>query len=137
MQVALHIRPLIADERQHGCRECVSVTQGKPQVGYYSNSPNPNHLLLLHLSVIFFFLLLAVFFNEIIYYLCRLALNSLINVNGAFNIFRGGGCLITFRRFFLFFKNKIMAPFIIPFLFTHNANLLKFVLYKENKRKKI
>ncbi|RYR78759.1 hypothetical protein Ahy_A01g003617 isoform A [Arachis hypogaea] len=32
VKVALHIRPLIADERQQGCRECVSVTPAKPQV---------------------------------------------------------------------------------------------------------
>jgi len=32
VKVALHIRPLIADERQQGCIECVSVTPGKPQV---------------------------------------------------------------------------------------------------------
>ena len=32
VKVAVHIRPLIADERQQGCRECVSVTPGKPQV---------------------------------------------------------------------------------------------------------
>ena len=32
VKVALHIRPLIGDERSQGCRECVSVTPGKPQV---------------------------------------------------------------------------------------------------------
>lgn len=32
MKVALHIRPLIADERAQGCKECVTVTPGKPQV---------------------------------------------------------------------------------------------------------
>ncbi|KAG5028715.1 hypothetical protein JHK87_012229 [Glycine soja] len=32
VKVALHIRPLIADERQQGCIECVSVTPSKPQV---------------------------------------------------------------------------------------------------------
>ncbi|KAI9089302.1 hypothetical protein K1719_029581 [Acacia pycnantha] len=38
VKVALHIRPLIADERQQGCRECVSVTPGKPQVQIGSHS---------------------------------------------------------------------------------------------------
>jgi hypothetical protein len=32
VKVAVHIRPLIADERLHGCKECVTVTPGKPQV---------------------------------------------------------------------------------------------------------
>ncbi|KAL2333515.1 hypothetical protein Fmac_014728 [Flemingia macrophylla] len=38
VKVALHIRPLIADERQQGCVECVSVTPGKPQVQIGSHS---------------------------------------------------------------------------------------------------
>ncbi|ESW27894.1 hypothetical protein PHAVU_003G241500 [Phaseolus vulgaris] len=38
VKVALHIRPLIADERQQGCIECVSVTPGKPQVQIGSHS---------------------------------------------------------------------------------------------------
>ncbi|XP_020202434.1 kinesin-like protein KIN-4A isoform X1 [Cajanus cajan] len=38
VKVALHIRPLIADERQQGCVECVSVTHGKPQVQIGSHS---------------------------------------------------------------------------------------------------
>ncbi|XP_065875239.1 kinesin-like protein KIN-4A isoform X2 [Euphorbia lathyris] len=32
VKVALHIRPLIGDERVQGCKECVIVTPGKPQV---------------------------------------------------------------------------------------------------------
>lgn len=32
VKVALHIRPLIGDERLQGCKECVTVTPGKPQV---------------------------------------------------------------------------------------------------------
>ncbi|RDY01938.1 Kinesin-like protein KIN-4A [Mucuna pruriens] len=38
VKVALHIRPLIADERQQGCIECVSVSHGKPQVQIGSHS---------------------------------------------------------------------------------------------------
>ncbi|TKY55686.1 Kinesin protein FRA1 [Spatholobus suberectus] len=38
VKVALHIRPLIADERQQGCIECVSFTPGKPQVQIGSHS---------------------------------------------------------------------------------------------------
>lgn len=32
VKVAVHLRPLIGDERVQGCKECVSVTPGKPQV---------------------------------------------------------------------------------------------------------
>lgn len=32
VKVAVHIRPLISDERLQGCKECVTVTPGKPQV---------------------------------------------------------------------------------------------------------
>lgn len=32
VKVAVHIRPLIGDERVQGCKECVTVTPGKPQV---------------------------------------------------------------------------------------------------------
>ncbi|TYG94862.1 hypothetical protein ES288_A11G222400v1 [Gossypium darwinii] len=32
VKVAVHIRPFIGDERTQGCKECVTVTTGKPQV---------------------------------------------------------------------------------------------------------
>ncbi|XP_065880372.1 kinesin-like protein KIN-4A [Euphorbia lathyris] len=32
VKVAVHVRPLIADERVQGCKDCVTVAQGKPQV---------------------------------------------------------------------------------------------------------
>ncbi|XP_039053352.1 kinesin-like protein KIN-4A [Hibiscus syriacus] len=32
VKVAVHIRPLIGDERSQGCKECVTVTRGKPQL---------------------------------------------------------------------------------------------------------
>ena len=32
VKVAVHIRPLIGDEKLQRCRECVAVTPGKPQV---------------------------------------------------------------------------------------------------------
>ncbi|KAI4314987.1 hypothetical protein L6164_027841 [Bauhinia variegata] len=44
VKVAVHIRPLIADERQQGCRECVSVTPGKPQVQIGSHSFTFDHV---------------------------------------------------------------------------------------------
>ncbi|XP_061340024.1 kinesin-like protein KIN-4A isoform X1 [Gastrolobium bilobum] len=44
VKVALHIRPLIADERQQGCSECVSVTPGKPQVQIGSHSFTFDHV---------------------------------------------------------------------------------------------
>lgn len=33
VQVALNIRPLIPLERVQGCKECISVVPGEPQVG--------------------------------------------------------------------------------------------------------
>lgn len=36
VKVAVHVRPLIGDERVQGCKECVSVTPGKPQVSFFS-----------------------------------------------------------------------------------------------------
>ncbi|XP_027345232.1 kinesin-like protein KIN-4A isoform X2 [Abrus precatorius] len=44
VKVALHIRPLIADERQQGCIECVSLTPGKPQVQIGSHSFTFDHV---------------------------------------------------------------------------------------------
>ncbi|KAF5444876.1 hypothetical protein F2P56_033969 [Juglans regia] len=32
VKVAVHVRPLIADERLQGCKDCVTVVPGKPQV---------------------------------------------------------------------------------------------------------
>lgn len=32
VKVALHVRPLIGDERAQGCKDCVTVVPGKPQV---------------------------------------------------------------------------------------------------------
>lgn len=34
VKVAVHIRPLIGDERLQGCKDCVSVVPGKPQVKF-------------------------------------------------------------------------------------------------------
>ncbi|KAK7331036.1 hypothetical protein VNO77_25245 [Canavalia gladiata] len=44
VKVALHIRPLIPDERQQGCIQCVSVTPGKPQVQIGSHSFTFDHV---------------------------------------------------------------------------------------------
>uniref|UniRef100_A0A6N2MXN2 Kinesin-like protein n=1 Tax=Salix viminalis TaxID=40686 RepID=A0A6N2MXN2_SALVM len=38
VKVAVHIRPLIADERAQGCKDCVTVVSGKPQV-FFPFSP--------------------------------------------------------------------------------------------------
>lgn len=32
VKVAVHIRPLIGDEKLQGCQDCVTVHPGKPQV---------------------------------------------------------------------------------------------------------
>jgi kinesin family protein 4/21/27 len=32
VKVAVHVRPLIADEKLQGCKDCVTVVAGKPQV---------------------------------------------------------------------------------------------------------
>lgn len=37
VKVAVHIRPLIGDEKLQGCQDCVTVLPGKPQV-----LPSPN-----------------------------------------------------------------------------------------------
>lgn len=34
VQVALNIRPLIALERAQGCKDCISVVPGEPQVTF-------------------------------------------------------------------------------------------------------
>ena len=36
VKVSVHIRPLIGDERLQGCKECVAVVHGKPQVVFIS-----------------------------------------------------------------------------------------------------
>lgn len=44
VKVAVHIRPLISDERLHGCKECVTVSPGKPQVQIGSHSFTFDHV---------------------------------------------------------------------------------------------
>ncbi|KAA3457453.1 kinesin-like protein FRA1 [Gossypium australe] len=44
VKVAVHIRPLIADERTQGCKECVTVTKGKPQVQIGTHSFTFDHV---------------------------------------------------------------------------------------------
>ncbi|XP_062155426.1 kinesin-like protein KIN-4A [Alnus glutinosa] len=44
VKVAVHIRPLIADERLHGCKECVTVTPGKPQAQIGTHSFTFDHV---------------------------------------------------------------------------------------------
>lgn len=36
VKVAVHIRPLIGDEKLQGCKDCVTVVSGKPQVQSHS-----------------------------------------------------------------------------------------------------
>ena len=50
VKVAVHIRPLISDERLHGCKECVTVSPGKPQVLFVS--------IYIYIYIFFFFFLL-------------------------------------------------------------------------------
>ncbi|XVE87082.1 hypothetical protein DITRI_Ditri18aG0087800 [Diplodiscus trichospermus] len=44
VKVAVHIRPLIGDERTQGCKECVTVTSGKPQVQIGTHSFTFDHV---------------------------------------------------------------------------------------------
>lgn len=44
MKVAVHVRPLIGDERAQGCKECVAVTHGNPQVQIGTHSFTFDHV---------------------------------------------------------------------------------------------
>ncbi|XP_073136616.1 kinesin-like protein KIN-4A [Henckelia pumila] len=44
VKVAVHIRPLIGDERLQGCEDCVAVVPGKPQVQIGSHSFTFDHV---------------------------------------------------------------------------------------------
>ncbi|XP_011029457.1 PREDICTED: chromosome-associated kinesin KIF4-like isoform X2 [Populus euphratica] len=44
VKVAVHIRPLIADERAQGCKDCVTVVSGKPQVQIGTHSFTFDHV---------------------------------------------------------------------------------------------
>nr|VDC92185.1 unnamed protein product [Brassica rapa] len=44
VKVAVHIRPLIGDERLQGCKDCVTVVPGKPQVQIGSHSFTFDHV---------------------------------------------------------------------------------------------
>ncbi|KAG7024267.1 Kinesin-like protein KIN-4A, partial [Cucurbita argyrosperma subsp. argyrosperma] len=44
VKVAVHIRPLIGDERLQGCKDCVTVISGKPQVQIGSHSFTFDHV---------------------------------------------------------------------------------------------
>ncbi|XP_048591260.1 kinesin-like protein KIN-4A isoform X2 [Brassica napus] len=44
VKVAVHIRPLIGDERLQGCKDCVTVVSGKPQVQIGSHSFTFDHV---------------------------------------------------------------------------------------------
>ncbi|GLT50118.1 hypothetical protein SLA2020_236260 [Shorea laevis] len=44
VNVAVHIRPLIGDERAQGCKECVTVTAGQPQVQIGTHSFTFDHV---------------------------------------------------------------------------------------------
>ncbi|PON67182.1 Kinesin-like protein [Trema orientale] len=44
VKVAVHVRPLIGDERLQGCKECVFVTLGKPQVQIGTHSFTFDHV---------------------------------------------------------------------------------------------
>ncbi|WOL13564.1 kinesin-like protein KIN-4A [Canna indica] len=44
VKVAVHIRPLIGDERLQGCKECVTVVPGKPQVQIGTHSFTFDHV---------------------------------------------------------------------------------------------
>lgn len=40
VKVAVHVRPLIGDERAQGCKDCVTVVSGKPQVHSHTRMSN-------------------------------------------------------------------------------------------------
>ncbi|KAK4352113.1 hypothetical protein RND71_027631 [Anisodus tanguticus] len=44
VKVAVHIRPLIGDEKLQGCKDCVSVVNGKPQVAIGTHSFTFDHV---------------------------------------------------------------------------------------------
>ncbi|KAA8531670.1 hypothetical protein F0562_006613 [Nyssa sinensis] len=44
VKVALHVRPLVGDERLQGCKECVTVVPGKPQVQIGAHSFTFDHV---------------------------------------------------------------------------------------------
>ncbi|KAL9269949.1 Kinesin-like protein [Drosera capensis] len=44
VKVALHVRPLIGDERIQGCKDCVNVVNGKPQIQIGSHSFTFDHV---------------------------------------------------------------------------------------------
>ncbi|XP_059634210.1 kinesin-like protein KIN-4A isoform X2 [Cornus florida] len=44
VKVAVHIRPLIGDERLQGCKDCVTVVSGKPQVQIGTHSFTFDHV---------------------------------------------------------------------------------------------
>lgn len=44
VKVAVHIRPLIGDERAQGCKDCVTVVSGKPQVQIGTHSFTFDHV---------------------------------------------------------------------------------------------
>ncbi|KAE8653961.1 Kinesin-like protein FRA1 [Hibiscus syriacus] len=44
VKVAVHVRPLIGDEKLQGCKDCVTVIQGKPQVQIGSHSFTFDHV---------------------------------------------------------------------------------------------
>ncbi|CAN1274180.1 Kinesin-like protein KIN-4A [Linum perenne] len=44
VKVAVHVRPLIADERAQGCKDCVTVVTGKPQVQIGTHSFTFDHV---------------------------------------------------------------------------------------------
>ena len=44
VQVALNIRPLIALERAQGCKDCISVVPGEPQVIFFQSCDSFTHL---------------------------------------------------------------------------------------------
>ncbi|CAL0305807.1 unnamed protein product [Lupinus luteus] len=44
VKVAVHVRPLIADEKFQGCKDCVAVVRGKPQVQLGTHSFTFDHV---------------------------------------------------------------------------------------------
>lgn len=64
VKVAVHIRPLIADEQQQGCTQCVSVNPGKPRVLFISSSSFFYFFIFLFTKMLLGLLLLSLSFSE-------------------------------------------------------------------------
>jgi hypothetical protein len=62
VKVAVHVRPLINDEKLQGCKDCVTVVSGKPQVHFYYHLQQWNFTF--HFCIAFFFVMVEILIGE-------------------------------------------------------------------------